>query len=160
MPETYDPSNAPQIPPRPIIICNRCTWPFDCRRKVDYDPNRCPRCGELNPNSEIIVDRVYMDEHINDIDSNGRQLYVMQDSEKNIKIGISENMDSRRSSVAWARDDEVEVVATWELSNPKKIERELHKQLSGVNVGGEWFKLQNRSLSGLIDSISIVVDRA
>lgn len=159
----YNPEDAPKIPPRPIIICDRCTTPFDCKRKVNYDPSRCPKCGEKHNPGDAIFERKHVARHVrenHDQEQNSYSiLYILEAENGLLKIGITNNLDRRMMHLQVNSPLNVGVVESFEVEDARHIESEIHKILSEENSHGEWFELENRPLDSLLDSVKMLVKK-
>lgn len=80
-----------------------------------------------------------------------KQVYVMQNSEGLVKIGISNNPEQRRRGLVNASGFNVDLLYTSSMiGNADEIERSLHLEFANYRKKGEWF---------LVDSHKLVVKR-
>jgi hypothetical protein len=66
-------------------------------------------------------------------------LYLIQNTNnKNLKIGISKNVNLRLLSLQSNNSDKLEIISV--IKNKSNIERQLHKKFSNLRIYKEWFK--------------------
>jgi hypothetical protein len=70
------------------------------------------------------------------------------------KIGISKNPSKRFSSKDALH--EITIICSFEVTNARETERELHKEFSEVNVRGEWFILTDEDLSYIVGKLETI----
>lgn len=66
-------------------------------------------------------------------------LYVLKAGER-IKIGVTNDIESRVKSIQTGNPDKVEILFVEERLNPTKAERYLHRCFAKNRLEGEWFK--------------------
>ena len=87
-------------------------------------------------------------------------LYVLTSKSGLIKIGISVDVALRRKQLQTGAGHEIAIHRTFgPLNNAARLERIIHRLLSGSCVGGEWFSIgAEKACSTIDDTISSFVD--
>lgn len=73
-----------------------------------------------------------------------KSVYVME-SNGHFKVGVSDNPRKRLKSLSIGNCDISLIYESQKLSNAYCVEGYLHKTFSGFGVGGEWFKIEDKS---------------
>ena len=84
-------------------------------------------------------------------------IYVMTDSSKSVKVGISKTPDLRLKQLKTGNSTISMVFTSKEVGNSKTIESAVHAALSNHSIGGEWFSCDKhhaiRAIEGEINRI-------
>ena len=67
------------------------------------------------------------------------------ESNGHFKVGVSDNPRKRLKSLSIGNCDISLIYESQKLSNAYCVEGYLHKTFSGFGVGGEWFKIEDKS---------------
>lgn len=85
---------------------------------------------------------------------NGKHVYVLENSDGDIKIGVSKSIDVRKRTIENQTGKMIINVFTTDLcSNSYSIERELHKHYQSKKIYGEWFHVSYQEAVDLIKEI-------
>ena len=88
-------------------------------------------------------------------------LYMMKSAD-HIKIGITNDVDKRISSIRTSTPFEVELIGSWKFceNSVYRIEQFIHKQYASENIKLEWFKLTDAQVEEIKNSLnsSTIVD--
>jgi len=82
-----------------------------------------------------------------------QKVYLMKNALGLWKIGISNKPNTRAVAIANNSGVPTQLVHTWDVVDPAKVEKFLHKQYKQDRKCGEWFKFRKRA-SGIIFDIS------
>ncbi len=122
-----------------------------------YVPTVIIRCRKINKNMQISQKTYsYMDGKIDDLEIitydeatelvgkprntksyKDKRLYVFRNPYNLIKIGISSNIQERKSALEMASGYDLEIL---KIINKPELESKLHKKFKHLKVKGEWFK--------------------
>lgn len=69
----------------------------------------------------------------------------------NVKIGRATNVVLRLSSLQTGNPNKLQIRAIIKTDKSKQLEKELHKELAGYRIHGEWFRLEEDQLSNFIN---------
>lgn len=84
-------------------------------------------------------------------------IYVMRCGNR-IKIGFSNDPESRRKTLQTGNPDEVIVEWTRQRDDAKKLEHHLHRKFRKFCVGGEWFDADKLELNKIISACFMFTD--
>jgi len=153
-----------------IMVCEVCDVEFDPEREPDtsvpVNTLRCPKCGHKHDEKDLVLGGwVGLPEHKADARSEqnddvqpkpasaGRgekAVYVMKSSMGMVKIGISKNPKSRRSSLITAHPGDLWLEASTYDCDAVEAERMLHEEYSEHRMNGEWFALPDELEAELV----------
>ena len=75
--------------------------------------------------------------------SSGKKIYVLENQDGNIKIGVSKNVDSRVKAIKNQTGYTIlNVFSTVECFNPFELEKMIHEELKDKKIFGEWFNVK------------------
>jgi len=75
-----------------------------------------------------------------------KSVYLIRDTDGNVKIGVSNNPHSRIKTLHVGNSSNIELLfISKPVYNAPKIEHMLHKKYARQHVSGEWFKIGNTS---------------
>ena len=73
----------------------------------------------------------------------GKKIYVLENQDGNIKIGVSKNVDSRVKAIKNQTGYTIlNVFSTVECFNPFELEKIIHEELKDKKIFGEWFNVK------------------
>lgn len=141
--------NTPQV-----IFCRGCGEKFDPFRPMPrewMDAKRCKYCGRKHAASAMQLDPAVEK-------PDGRKKLYLISSGDAVKIGVSIEPEKRLDELQVGNDSELELVKTWDPEDALEAERNIHKRLLENKRQGEWFSIDDTSLNGLVDAISVFVE--
>jgi len=80
-------------------------------------------------------------------------LYIMENSDGFVKIGVAKDPHDRLYSIQTGSSEDVWLVGTFGVKNPKRIEKELHNRFYKYNESGEWFDISEETTELLISEL-------
>jgi len=138
-----------------VVECNSCGGMFNPQRNTrlsHYDSNRCAKCGHRHTVIEInnkLTDKERKRK-------SNRKVYLMRSGD-NIKVGVSTSPQERQRQIQTSHYEEVELIKTWEPEDALSMEKKIHAKLFSQHQRGEWFKMDEKSLNGIVNAISLFV---
>lgn len=82
-----------------------------------------------------------------------QSVYVMTAGWREVKIGISTNVERRLSGVQTGCPHRVKLASQWRTPHARKVEKAAHAALVKYRTSGEWFKLPTPVAIAVVDTL-------
>lgn len=96
----------------------------------------------------------YHDENEPEVDVPDEMLYLIEDGESRVKIGLSVDPTRRLSELQTSNPSQLKLLATSRVSDPYTAEARLHEEYREHQISGEWFGLSEEERSELVKRLN------